>query len=143
MAREKGVSMRVDFLLAYLHVVECRRWKADFAKKSARRSATINISLFTVQHALGDASDPDYVEEEAESSGAGSNYASEREGEREAGPVRQESARRVDHPHRHQHRRTGGNRNRQHRANGEHDASRGGSNPHPRGRRPRRRRRRD
>src|SRR5258708_36662120 len=86
--------------LAYLHVAECRRWKADVAKKSARRSATFNISLFSAFTALGDTSDADYVEEEAESSGAGSSYASESEGEREAGAVQQEPARRVNHPHR-------------------------------------------
>ncbi|KAH9065950.1 hypothetical protein EDB87DRAFT_1594004 [Lactarius vividus] len=117
------------------------RWKADFAKKTARRSTTINAPLFGVQHALGDASGADYAEEEAESSGAGSSDASEDEGEREAGAVQQELTRRVNNPHRH-HRRPGGNRNRQHRASGErHDAGRSGSNP--RGRRSRRRRRRD
>ncbi|KAH9044696.1 hypothetical protein EDB85DRAFT_1910738 [Lactarius pseudohatsudake] len=117
------------------------RWKADFAKKMARRSATVNISLLRVQHTLGDASDADDAEEEAESSGAGSSDGSEVEGGREAGAVQQELARRVNNPHRH-HRRPGGNRNRQHRASGErHDAGRSGSNP--RGRRPRRRRRRD
>ncbi|KAI9462357.1 hypothetical protein BJY52DRAFT_1256453 [Lactarius psammicola] len=114
------------------------RWKTDFAKKMARRNATVP---FTMQHASGDASDVDYAEEEAESSEAGSSDASGGEGEREAGAVQQEPARRVNHPHRH-HRRSGGNRNRQHRASGErHDAGRSGSNP--RGRRSRRRRRRD
>jgi hypothetical protein len=129
--------MRVDqaFLIAYMHVAECRRWKADFARKMARRSAPVNISHLTVQRALGD----NYAEEEAESSGAGSSDASESEGEREAGAVQHEQARRVNlTPHRHQRRPGGSSRNRQHRTN---DASRGGSNP--RGRRPRRRRRRD
>ncbi|KAF8272924.1 hypothetical protein EI94DRAFT_1717035, partial [Lactarius quietus] len=109
------------------------RWKADFAKKLARRSAAANISLITVQHALGD----DHAGEETESSGSGASGSEE---EREAGAMQHEPARRANQPHRH-HRRLGGNRNRQHRTNGErHDASRGGSNP--RGRRRVRRRRR-
>ena len=136
--RRKHACLIRRFLLAYMHVAECRRWKADFARKMARRSPTVNISHSTVQHALSN----EYAEEEAETSGAGSTYASESEGERDAGVVQHEQARRVNHTHRHHSRRSGSGRNRQHRTNGErHDASRGGSNP--RGRRVRRRRRRD